>query len=223
MSRKTLLYTVIILCVASSTLAQGNLTRGKVFDRAGKWDYTFQTHYLGSSDVSRDGGSSISFNDDLGWGFGFYYNFNEKFSLGLDFGWHSIQYDAVVVAGDDPSHTERYSNNLDTSKFGVAGNWNILEGRYTPYLNAGVGWAMLDTNIFAGWDGGCYWDPYGGYICGNYPTSYGTTATAYNVGIGGRFELTETFFMRLGYEYSGVSLDAVEAQHQVRFDLGFFN
>ena len=223
MIRKTILLTVLILCVATMVQAQTDLTRGKIYDRTDKWDYAFQTHYVASSDVSGGGGSSLSFQDDLGWGFGFYYNFNKKFSLGIDFGWHSINYTALVVDGEDPSVTHQYSNNLDTSKFGLAGNWNVLPGRFTPYVNAGIGWAMVDTNIFAGWGSGCYWDPYWGYICGTYPATYGTNATAYNVGLGGRFELTEKFFVRLGYEYSGMSIDAVDAHHQVRFDLGFFN
>jgi opacity protein-like surface antigen len=183
MIRKTLYLTILILCAASLAQAQADLTRGKVYSRTGKWDYSFQTHYIGANDVSGEGGSSLSFQDNLGWGFGFYYNFNTKFSLGVDFGWQSIHYTAVTVDGADPSHTETYSNKLDTSKFGLAGNWNILPGRYTPYVNAGIAWGMVDTNIFAGWGSGCYYDPIFGYICGTYPATYGTDTTVYNIGL----------------------------------------
>jgi len=193
------------------------------FQRAGKWDYSLQTRYIGEKDYKADNGSALSFQDDLGWGFGFNYNFNQKFSLGVEFSWHSINYTALVIPEEDPYAAETYSNSLDTSKFGVAGSWNILEGHFTPYVSGGIGWALIDTNIYAGVGSGCYWDPYWGYVCGTYPTTYGTNATAYNIGLGGRLELGKSFFMRLGYEYSGMSVDVIEGQNTIRFDMGFFN
>ena len=82
---------------------------------------------------------------------------------------------------------------------------------------------MIDTNIHAGWSQGCYWYPYLGYVCGAYPATYGTNAAAYNIGVGGRFELTPSFFVRVGYEYGGLDIDAVDGQHMMRIDLGFLN
>jgi opacity protein-like surface antigen len=221
MIRKTILFMTMILCLA--TMAQAQLTSGQTLTRQGRWDLSLQTRYIGSQDVQSEGGSSISFQDNLGWGFGFHYNFNQKFSLGMDFSWHSIYYNALVVDAEDPSHTETYSSQLDASKFGVSGNWNILEGPFTPYANAGVSWAMVDTNIFAGWGQGCYWDPIFGYLCGAYPTTYGTDAFAYNFGVGGRFEFTKSFFVKVGYEYGGIDLNAVDGQHLMRIDIGFMN
>lgn len=221
MIRKIVLLTVLILSVG--TLAQAQPDPNFRYQRAGKWDYSLQTRYISAHDYSGESGSSLSFQDDLGWGFGFNYNFNQKFSLGIEFGWHTINYTALVIPEVTPHQAETYSNSLDTSKFGLTGSWNILEGHFTPYVNGGIAWAMIDTNIFAGWGSGCYWDPYWGYVCGTYPATYGTNATAYNIGLGGRLELGKSFFMRLGYEYGGMSVDVIDSQHMVRFDMGFFN
>ncbi len=221
MIRKILLLTVVVLSLA--TLVQAQPDPNFRFQRAGKWDYSLQTRYVGAKDYKGENGSSLSLQDDLGFGFGFNYNFNQKFSLGLEFSWHSINYNALAIPEDPAMDNLTYSNSLDTSKFGLAGNWNILEGHFTPYVNGGIGWSLIDTNIFAGYGEGCYWDPYWGYICGTYPSTYGTNATAYNVGLGGRLEVGKSMFLRLGYEYSGVSVDVIEAQHMVRFDMGFFN
>ena len=79
MIRKTLLFIALILCIA--TLAQAQMTSGRQLKREGRWDFSIQTRYLGGQDVSTEGGSSLSYQDNLGWGFGFGFGFLLLFFL----------------------------------------------------------------------------------------------------------------------------------------------
>ncbi len=217
------IFLMVIIVLGWSSLAQAQIVSKTQPIRKGHWDLSFQGRYLGSQEVSADGGSSLSLQDNLGWGMGFHYNFSQKFALGMDFSMHSINYTATLVDANDPSITGNYSNNLDVAKFGVVSTWNVLEGRYTPYLNGAFSWTLIDTNIQSGMEDGCYDDPYLGSVCGTYPTTYQTDNASYSIGVGGRFEMTETFFVRLGYEYAKNSLDAIDGQHLMRIDFGFLH
>ncbi len=209
----------LILCVAfiPQVQAQDQLIR------TGHWDLGVQGRYVGSQDSASEGGSSITLDNSFGWGLAIHYNFNQQFSLGMDFSMHSIGYTAQLVDVDDPSLIGSYSNNLDVAKFGVVGTWNVLKGPYTPYINGAVSWTQIDTNIDSGMEDGCYWDPYMGEICGPYPTTYETETASFSFGLGGRFELRGPFFVRAGYEYSNLNIDAIDGQHIMRIDLGFLH
>jgi len=219
MIRRTIFMVILIAILA--TTAQAQLTRGQQPSRTDNWEFTLQTRYVASQDKQNDNGSSVSLQDDLGWGFGFAYNFNQHFNLGMDFSWHSINYTAVGVEEVTPHSATSYSSNLDTSTWSISGNYNILKGRFTPFISGSFGWTMIDTNIFAGYGTGCWWDYWWGYVCGSYPTTYGTNTTSSNLGIGGRFELTPKFFIRVAYEQSWLGVDGVDSRNVFRTDLGF--
>jgi len=219
MTRKITLLIILTLCIATTTEAQDQTQ----LLRTGHWDLGVQGRYVGSQDSAGDGGSSISLEDNLGWGLAIHYNFNQQFSLGMDFSLHSIDYTAHLVDAEDPSLTGDYTNKLDVAKFGVVGTWNILKGGSTPYINGAISWTNIDTNIDAGMEDGCYWDPYMGQICGPYPTTYETDTASYSFGVGGRLEFGKSFFAKAGYEYSNLNVDAFDGQHLLRIDLGFLH
>jgi hypothetical protein len=55
---------------------------------------------------------------------------------------------------------KRISHRLSHFTGQVDGVWNVLEGPFTPYLQAGVGWTHLDSNVSYGAPStGCWWDP----------------------------------------------------------------
>jgi opacity protein-like surface antigen len=189
--------------------------------RAGHWDISVQTRYTDSKDYSGDGGSRLSLQDDLGWGFGFGYHINEVFNVGFVMSWRSINYNATVVDADDPDSVVYYASWLDTGSFAVTGEWNVLPKRFTPYVSGALGWTTIDTNIQSGsYYPGCWWDPWWGYVCYYYPTTYGKNAFAYTVGAGLRFELSPMFFVRFGYDYNGVDLNEVDGLSVFRLDAG---
>jgi opacity protein-like surface antigen len=207
---------LVALVAASATAAHAGLNGPS--QRTMTWDYSLQTRYTGSRTYDADGGSKISFNDDLGWGFGFGYNFDEKFVLGGIFSWRSVSYVATAVGEDNNAFD--YSNWLDSGTLGLYGDWNILPKRITPYLTGAIGWTWIDTNISAGYSGGCYWDPWWGYICGNYPVTYGVNSFSYSIGGGLRLEVADNAYFRVGYEYDGTSEAVSSGWNVLRIDFG---
>lgn len=222
---RRILHLSILVVVLATLAAEAQPTRPPRPDvtRHGRWEFTLQTRYTASRDFDRDDGSSLSLKDSLGWGFGFGYNFNDRFDLALGFGWRRIPYDATAVDATDPENVARYNSELSVSTISLMGDWNILPGRLTPYVNGRVGWTMIDTNIVAGWGSGCWWDPWWGYVCGNVPYTYGKDTGSYGFGAGGRFQVSEGFFIKVGYEYGMTGLDSVDGNHMFRVDLGLLN
>jgi opacity protein-like surface antigen len=218
MIRQLLSSTVLILLVASS--AQAQRSRTAYPSRADRWEFSLQTRFTFGQEFNAEGGSSVRTQDDLGWAFGFAYNFDQHWNLGFGFGWRSLPYTANVVGDVDPPETVRYSSNLSISTIGVSGTWHVLDGTLSPYATGGLGWTLIDTNIFAGFGSGCWWDPWWGYRCGSFPTTYGKDAWTLAVGGGLRAELTDAFFLLGGYEYRRNNSSLVEAAHMIRVDLG---
>lgn len=100
------------------------------------------------------------------------------------------------------------------------GHWNIFDGPITPYLGGSIGVTMIDTNVLAGIDSGCWWVPWWGLRCGRWPVTYGETTASYTLGGGFRFQLTDNFFIRAGYERGWISSGDVDGTNMFRIDLG---
>jgi opacity protein-like surface antigen len=220
--RKILIFltAILILTTVASAASAQSYKRGEL-TRSERWDFTIQTRYTSSSDYSDPNGSALSIESDLGWGFGFGYNFNQHFNLGLLFTWRSVPYQARAVDAEGSGEDRNYSGSMSTSTFGLSGEYNVLKGKITPYVNGSFGWVHINTNIPAGWTSGCYWYPYYGYICGPVPLTYGSNETAYTLGLGGRFEMSESVFLRGGYEWGWISIDELDTAGMVRIDIGF--
>jgi len=157
----------------------------------------------------------------MGWGFGINYHLHPNFDLGAAFRWRSINYRATAIDADDPNNVLEYSNKMDISTMALTGNWNILKGPITPYVSGSIGWTIIDTNIFAGISGGCWWDPWWGPICDRYPVTYGDDTASFSLGAGGRFQLTDNFFIRVGYEHGWLNSGNVDGTDMLRIDFGF--
>jgi opacity protein-like surface antigen len=215
MMRRSLLLTLLALTVAVPALAQGRLS---FRDRS--WEFTVQTRYAFSKTYNGEGDSSVQLQDDLGWGFGFAYNLNVNWSVGFGVAWRSVPYSTTIVG--ENQEREQYSGSLSVSTIAASGTWNVLDGMITPYASGTIGWTLIDTNIFAGVGSGCWWDPWWGYVCGTYPTTYGTTALSLAGGAGLRAELSQSFFLRGGYEYAWVDVNGLDGgTHTIRVDIGW--
>ena len=218
--RRILFLMILVMLVATVAEAQTRRTRAFDWQRTDRWEISLSTRYTTSKDFAGDGGSSMSLDDDLGWGFGFAYNFNQHFNLGLLFGWRSIDYSATAIPEDPTEDIIDYKGTLTTSNFGILGEYNVLKGKITPYVSGGLAWMHINSNILAGYSSGCWYDPLWGYICGTYPVTYGTNTTIYSLGIGGRFDVNESFFIKAGYEHGWLDLDSYDSTDILRIDIG---
>lgn len=167
--------------------------------RAGKWETTFGLYLTGSESVGGTRESSVDI--DSGWGAGFSvgYNFTQNLALRFDGAWSRADYDAVLDTEDNGLVEISHELSAFTGQFN--GVWNILDGAFTPYLQAGIGWTYLDSNVRDGPPStGCWWDPWWGYICSNFYSTYNETNFSWNVGAGLRYEFGRGMFVRGGWE-----------------------
>lgn len=213
--RTIIVSALLILMIPAMTLAQS--------DREDRFEFSVKTLYTTSNDYSGDGGSNLSLDESLGWGFGSSYHVNPYFDFGIAFNWRSINYKATAVDAEDPENVYVYGNRLYISTIALTGNWNMFDGPITPYLGGSIGWTIIDTNIVSGIGSGCWWDPWWGYRCGHWPVTYGENSASFTVGTGIRFQITDSLFMRAGYEYGWLSSVPVDGTSMVRIDLGFLS
>ena len=161
--------------------------------------------------------TSIDVNDDLGWGFGFGYNLNERFMVGADFTWLSANYNASTATDFDgdgvPDDSIDLGGTLDAANFQLVGQWNILKGKITPFLRASFGWTWIDSNIPSGpATGTCWWDPWWGYVCDTWQPTYEDTAFAYGAAAGLRAEIGQRFYLEGSYNILWVDFDKAGTQ-----------
>ena len=216
---KRFLAAFLMITTAATVANAGELLRPS--NRTGFWDFTVQTRYSAAMDFTGAGGSKLELEDDLGWGFGVGYNLNERLNIGGFISWRTIDYTATDVNQTDLTTTQ-YSGWLDTGNFAASAIFNLLPKAFTPYVQGTVGWAMVDTNIPSGLSGGCYWDPWWGYVCGTYSTTFGADGVAYSLGGGLSLQPLEIMFLRVGYDRMWIDIDgAADSADLIRFDAGF--
>jgi len=209
-----------ILALLAANVAYAQLG-GPATPRAGLWEYSLKTVYTPSLDIDGDYGTSVTINDDLGWGFGFGYFVSDQFNTGISLAWRSIPYDATIVDADDENNTSRYSNWLDMANVSLFGEYSFMPSRVTPYASGQVGWMLLDTNIETGTDEYvCWYDPWFGYVCAYDELTYGTDALTWSLGAGLRIELAPRVSLRVGYEYGWADIDGFDGTDMFRVDLG---
>jgi len=177
-------------------------------DRSETWEFLFDVNYQDSYGIDFEGGSTA--NTDSVWGFsiGAGYHFNNRLQLQFLLDWMRIDYDAEIQSGDipaNPSYGVRGEMESFTPR--VNGVFNLMEGNFTPYVSAGIGWSFIDTNIPDGPpQTGCWWDPWWGYVCTTYQNTRQTDEFAYQAGVGVRWDINPGFTLRLGYEKQWVDV-----------------
>ena len=193
----------IALFIGIAALVLSSTAGAQTF-RDNRWEGTLQL--LGSSSESSDGemGSSIAVDSAVGFGFGFAYNFNEHFAIGFDGSWVRPKYTAVYNTEEDGLQTLRHKMTIFNGQ--INGIWNIINGAFTPYLQAGLGWTYIDSNVT---DGppvtGCWWDPWWGYICSSFYSTYSTTKFSWGAEAGLRYDFDNDMFIKGGYSLVNIN------------------
>ncbi len=167
-------------------------------DRTGRWEATAQI--IGSSSESSGGemGSGLDVDSDVGFAFGFAYNFNEHLAMGMDFSFLNPDYEATIETDDGDIVT--IDHEMDVFNGNLNATWNFMEGPFTPYVQAGLGWTYIDSNVADGLPStGCWWDPWWGYVCANFYDTYDDTSFSYGAGAGLRYEFGNGMFVKGSY------------------------
>jgi opacity protein-like surface antigen len=186
-----LLFVLLLAGAASGAFAQQTY-------RANNWEASIQLIGTSSEKFNGAGGSSLDVDSDIGLGAGFTYNFSQHLALGFDMLWARPDYKSVFVTEEGEAVSVKHTMNIFNGQFN--GTWNILKGPITPYLQAGLGWTYVDSNVADGPPTtGCWWDPWWGYICRNYYSTYSDTNFSYGVGAGLRWEFGNGMFLKGSY------------------------
>ena len=170
-----------------------------VRDRAGTWDIGFHLLDTGSLSLSGDRGSSLDVGSGLGWGFSGIYNLNNRLALGVEVSWVDPNYFATRVL-EGTLETDTLRAELGVFNLHAKGVYNIFDSDITPYVEAGVGWTDIDSNIISGPPTtGCWWDPWYGYICDGFFDTYSEMRTSVSAAVGMRWELNPAAVVKVSY------------------------
>ena len=197
---------LIMSVISLLTLGFSGDTEAKYTKRDGKWEASFQVLNSLSTDINGENGSGVEIDSDIGWGLSLGYNLNPHVLFNFEFTSTSPDYDATLIDEDNGgTYNIKRDLNLYTSQFNAV--YNFLNQQFTPYVQAGVGWSYLDSNVADGPPNTvCWWDPWWGYICEGYQDTYSDTRLSYNVAAGVRYELDNSLFFRASYQQNWVSL-----------------
>ena len=185
-------YSVLLLCCLSlSAMAQG--------ERAGTWDVGVTVSNMGSQNFEGQQGSGLSIDSEFGFGFWGNYNFTNRLGLGFDFNWVSPKYDYTYVP-EISLMPQTIRHRMDIFSFQGKGVFHFVEGPITPYVEVGLGWTRVDSNVAdSPPTTGCWWDPWWGYVCNNFYSTYGDTLTSYSGALGLRWDINPYYGLRAAY------------------------
>ncbi|BFM11105.1 hypothetical protein R50072_12580 [Simiduia litorea] len=212
---KYLISGLIAALLTSLTLdvqAQSRGFSGLYKDRAGRMEVTIGANNTAAWGVRGDRGAELDVKANTGWAFSLGYNFDNHWNLTWATDYNDAKYSATVVNEDDDSVGINHKLSTYNSQFN--GTYNFFEGAFTPYVQAGLGWSYIDSNISGPPQTGCWWTWYG-YVCSSYYNSYGTNEFSYSLGAGVRYEFNRNLFVKAGY--TSMWLDSSE---DIRYDIG---
>jgi len=201
------------LALSSTAIAQQN-------NRGDTWEFGVLIGGLGSESLDGDNGSAIDIDSSSAWGLTLGYNFNSHFALAGEFSWASPDYEALIIPDDgfgNPGTPEIIRHEMSLFSYSLKGTFNLLEGPLTPYAELGIGWTEVDSNIANQPPiTGCWWDPWWGYVCDTFYSTYSKTRETYSGALGVRWDMNNG--MTLKGSYGLMRLDTSKASDDANLD-----
>jgi len=209
---KRLIFLLALMIFATSVHAQ-RFNQKKEYEglREGTWESSLLIGSQSSLDVTGDGGSAVSLDSELAWGFTVGWNMTPKWNFSYRFMLAKPDYTATIVPEEPevPSQTLRYSADRYSNQLNAT--YHFFRGPLTPYVQAGIGYSKVDSNVpnqppIAG----CWWDPWLGYICNTTWSTYDASGFSYNVGLGLRWDVNGALFVKGSYNMEFFSADQAD-------------
>ncbi len=182
-------------------------------DRAGRWEFGVNLLDTSSESFTGPENTSLDIDGELGIGLSAAYNFTNRLAVQFDLDYLSPKYSADFLI-EDTNEIETIRTSMDVLNFHVKGTFYFLEGPLTPYVQAGMGWTNVDSNVADGPPTtGCWWDWWwGGYVCRNFWSTYSDTRSSYTAAVGLRWDYSRDMSFKAEYgvletEGSGFSED----------------
>lgn len=209
MLRRFVLF-VLLVAFSSTVLAQYDNPRKKR-SAAGSRDTRFETSVIlafqNGLDETSEGGSELDVDSTMGWGVNIGWNWTAKWNLAYRFISTSPKYFALIVPEDPEILSVPVEHKMSKSSHQLNVTYNFSEKAFTPFVLAGIGWTKIDSNVpTGGVEGGCWWDPWWGYICFADWKTFDTSEFTYNLGLGVRWDINNAIYTRAAYSREFISL-----------------
>lgn len=181
-------------------------------ERAGTWETTMGIVLQNSSDADFQGGTTAEFDSDTSFVFGLGYHYTDNLEFGGHIGFGTTDYKARIAAdpnGDGASDGfVDVRGDLEFSTLLFDATWNFMSGTFSPFVTGAIGWSWVDTNIATGPpQTGCWWDPWWGYVCASFQDTKTLDGLTYQVGVGARYDFTDTVAVHGSYRLSWIDFD----------------
>ncbi|WP_440874945.1 outer membrane beta-barrel protein [Thalassotalea sp. PLHSN55] len=201
MSIKKILFLLGGVCCLSFPVVADNLNGPSV--RSGKWEATFMLTHNDERFLQGQALSSVDIKEATGWGASVGYNFNEHFLVNLEMLSSVPNYQATFVTDEVDPQLETINHKMNVVHTQLNAVYNFSAERLSPFVQGGVGWTYVDSNIADGpAQGICWWDPWWGYVCDGFQPTYHESNFSYNLGVGLRYELSNEMIFKVSYRRS---------------------
>jgi opacity protein-like surface antigen len=196
-------------------LAASPLASAQSADRAQTWETRLGIVFQNSADWDFEGGTTADIDSDTSFLIGAAYHLNDNLELGGNFVFGQTDYDADIatdIDGDEIADGAlSVSGEYESTTLMFDATWNFMPGQFTPFVTASLGWAWIDTNIATEPpQTGCWWDPWWGYICTTFQDTKSLDGFAYGVGVGARYDFSDSLALSASYRYGWVDLDKAD-------------
>ena len=186
------------------------------------WEGSFRVNYTDAFDIDGKSKSKAKIDADTSWGFSLGYHFNNYLLVNMSVDIVDSDYKASYRDSTDASATKASSDlDLITTHFNTV--YHFIPKRFTPFVQAGIGWSYIDSNISKGpATGSCWWGPWWGHVCHGYQDNYDDTRLSYSLGAGLRYEFANNVLMRGSYQQNWIDMNRASTADTgvVLFEIG---
>jgi opacity protein-like surface antigen len=177
--------------------------------RAGALEFSIGPAQSFSDSFEGIGGSSLRLSSRTGIRLGVDYFYSSKLAVGFDATWVQPSYSAELIP-EDGSDPVAISHRSSIFNGHFAGTFYFTESAFTPYVEAGMGWTYIDSNISKEPPIiGCWWDPLWGYVCSDFYSTFSSTNFSYGAGLGLRWNYGSDRAVVAAYRWLEVEADGL--------------
>jgi opacity protein-like surface antigen len=210
---KQIAYLLLLSTVSTTVLAQYDNQRQDYGEepsgpRDGQFESSVIVGFQNGADKIFDGGAQLDVDGEFGWGFSLGWNWTKNLNLSYRLLFTEPDYRATIVLEDEITRqTVEHSMSKYSHQFNLT--YHFRDGAFTPLGMVGIGLASVDSNIPNGSvEGGCWWDPWWGYVCFADWKTYTSSELAYSLGLGFRWDINTAVFTRGTYSMEFIDLDS---------------
>jgi opacity protein-like surface antigen len=195
---------VLLMLCSTVVLAQYDHPQKKGRSKHGSRDGRFEASVIlamqSGVDKSSENGSSLDVDSSTGWGISVGWNWTAKLNLQYRLLVNKPKYLAIVIPEDPDQPVLPVDHKMSKLSHQLNFTYNFLDGNITPYLAGGIGWTKIDSNVPNGSvSGGCWWDPWWGYVCWSDWKTYTASKFTYNLGAGVRWDINNFVYSKAAY------------------------